>query len=313
MDVTTFGEPLVSFVAEASGSLETSRRFLRSVGGAETNVAIGLARLGHAVGLVSRVGRDPFGRHIVSVLEHNGVDIAMFEYDETFPTGIQFKSRLDDGESEIYYMRRGSAVLGLEFKSVHADYFGRSRHAHLTGIPLAFSASLRTFSREVLGTMRRNGKTSSFDPNLRPRLWTSQAEMIECTNQIACAANWVLPGLEEGRILTGYHEPNDIAAFYLDRGVDLVVIKLGPDGAFFRDSGDDRGMVASYSIQPVDTVGAGDAFAAGLISGFLEGIGTKKAIERGNAAGALTVMLKEDFGTSSLEELTQFMASYQVS
>jgi 2-dehydro-3-deoxygluconokinase len=103
-----------------------------------------------------------------------------------------------------------------------------------------------------------------------------------------------LPGLSEGKILTGYTQARDIAAFYLERGVSMVVIKLGAEGAYWRNA-DGEGAVAGVKVaEVVDTVGAGDGFAVGVISGMLEGLPVEQAVMRGNRIGAFAIQVVGD-------------------
>jgi 2-dehydro-3-deoxygluconokinase len=142
--------------------------------------------------------------------------------------------------------------------------------------------------------MRAAGKTISFDPNLRPTLWPSRAAMVEGLNALAALADWVLPGIGEGEILTGYTQPEDIAKFYLDRGARAVIVKLGAQGAYFR-SADDAAVIACEPVaNVVDTVGAGDGFAVGVISALLEGKPLPQAVARGNRIGALAIQVIGD-------------------
>jgi 2-dehydro-3-deoxygluconokinase len=156
--------------------------------------------------------------------------------------------------------------------------------------------------------MKKNGRPVSFDTNLRPTLWKSQEEMIEQINEVAFGSDYVLPGIAEGEILTGYKEPRDIASFYLDKGVKLVVIKLGPEGAFYKST-DDEGTVPGFKVEKVvDTVGAGDGFAVGVISGIIEGLPTYEAVLRGNAIGALAVQSPGDNdGYPTKSQLQEFI------
>ncbi len=130
--------------------------------------------------------------------------------------------------------------------------------------------------------MKSLGKTISFDPNLRPVLWKSEAEMIEKLNHLAFQADWVLPGLKEGMILTGQQTPEGIADFYLQHGVKAVVLKTGADGAWYKTADGEKGSVAPVKVENVvDTVGAGDGFACGVISALLEGRTLHQAVTRG--------------------------------
>lgn len=142
--------------------------------------------------------------------------------------------------------------------------------------------------------MKKNNRKVSLDPNLRPTLWASQEEMVREINEAAFQVDYVLPGLAEGEILTGFKNPRDIASFYLDKGVQLVVIKLGPAGAFYKTASEE-GTVLGFPVEKVvDTVGAGDGFAVGVISGLLEGLPIYDAVVRGNAIGSLAVQSPGD-------------------
>ncbi len=311
-DLVTFGEPLISFIAGEIGPLHGVRHFQRSLAGAEVNVAIGMARLGYKVGYVSRVGNDVFGEMILNALRSEGIDTRLVGIDRERPTGFQLKSRVVVPDPDVVYFRQGSAASSLAVEPSHSAYFASARHAHLTGIPLALSPSSHAFSEQVLSICSGAGKTVSFDPNLRPQLWPNRQEMIDTVNRIACRVDWVLPGLSEGTLLTGHSSPGDIAEFYLDRGVRVVVIKLGPAGAYYRTK-DEEGYADGFSVQSVDTVGAGDGFAVGFISGMLDGLSLRNSVDRANAAGAMTVMSREDFGLAGFSELNQFMCAHRTS
>jgi 2-dehydro-3-deoxygluconokinase len=296
-DVITYGEAMAMFVADETGDLSTVNHFTRRLSGAETNVAIGLSRLGLRVGWVSRTGADAFGRYVRAQVASERIDCSQVRIDPRFPTGFQLKSKAENGEDPlIEYFRKGSAASHLSLDDdFDADYFLAARHLHATGVAAALSDSSNAFAQHALDFMRANGKTVSFDPNLRPTLWPSEQVMVEQINRLAVKANWVLPGLNEGRILTGYSRPEEIAAFYLDQGVDKVIVKLGPDGAYFRTAAGETGVVAAVRVDTViDTVGAGDGFAAGVISALLEGLPLEQAVVRGNHIGAFAIQVVGD-------------------
>lgn len=295
LDVVTYGEALALFVADEVGDFADVEKYTRRLAGAETNVAIGLSRLGLKVGWVSRVGNDSFGRFIRKRVAQEGVDVSHVATDMEFRTAIQLKAKAVDGaDPAIEYYRKGSAASHLSQVDFDESYFGGARHLHATGIAAALSASTMAFAHQALDFMRARGKTISFDPNLRPMLWPSQEVMAQKLNELAFKADWVLPGLSEGKILTGYSEPRDIAAFYLDKGVKQVVIKLGAEGAYFRNASEE-GVVTGVEVKEVvDTVGAGDGFAVGVISGLLEGLSMPEAVMRGNRIGAFAIQVVGD-------------------
>jgi len=143
--------------------------------------------------------------------------------------------------------------------------------------------------------MRAAGRTISFDTNLRPTLWSSTETMRHWVNELASRADWVLPGIEEGLLLTGHSKPEDVAKFYRERGAKLVVVKLGAEGAYYDSDVAGTGRVDGFPVKEViDTVGAGDGFAAGVVSALLEGRSVRDAVRRGAWIGARAVQVLGD-------------------
>ncbi len=156
--------------------------------------------------------------------------------DPAFPTGFQLKSRgLGNQDPLVEYFRRGSAASHLSVADFDAEYFLSARHLHVTGIAPALSKTSLELSFHAIDQMRAAGKSISFDPNLRPVLWSSKQTMIDQLNALAAKCDWILPGIEEGRVLTRRSNPSGIADFYLERGASLVVIKLGEKGSFIKN------------------------------------------------------------------------------
>lgn len=308
LDIVTFGEAMAMFIADKPGPLHEINQYTRALAGAETNTAIGFARLGLHTGWVSKVGDDAFGKYIVQQLQKEKVNIEQVMVDPLFPTGFQLKSKVTQGDPEVQYFRKGSAASHLNVQDFNDSYFSRARHLHMTGIPLGISDEIREFSQHALAFMKTEGKTVSFDPNLRPSLWSSEKEMVDVTNEAAFHADYVLPGIHEGKLLTGYDKPQDIASFYLEKGVKLVVIKLGEQGAFYKTL-QDEGIADGFKVREVvDTVGAGDGFAVGVVSGLLEGLSLKESVLRGNAIGALAVQsLGDSDGYPTRHQLNEFI------
>ena len=296
LDVITIGEAMAMFVATETGDLAAVEHFMKRVAGAELNVATGLARLGLKVGWVSRVGKDSFGRFVLHSLAKEGIDARGVSEDSRYATGFQMKSKVENGTDPIVeYFRKGSAASHLSPEDFRAEYFTSARHLHLSGVAAALSESSYALLEQAATTMKAQGKTISFDPNLRPVLWKSEAEMVEKLNQLAFQADWVLPGLKEGMILTGQRTPEGIADFYLTRGVQAVIIKTGCDGAWYKTAAGEQGAVAAIKVDNVvDTVGAGDGFAVGVISALLEGRTLQQAIRRGNKIGSLAIQVQGD-------------------
>lgn len=294
-DAITLGESMALLAAAQPGPLAGVQRFSRHLAGAETNVAIGLARLGLRTAWISRLGCDAFGDFVLDSVQREGVDCSRVVRDPRRCTGVMFKTLAAPGaDPQVHYLRRGSAASALSVLDLDEGFFAAAGHLHVTGITPALSDSADWLVVRAMDFMRRQGRTVSFDPNLRPSLWDTREQMVAHINQLAPLADWVLPGLEEGRLLTGKREPHDVAAFYLERGARAVVVKLGAEGAYFATPGE-RGYVPGVPVAPiVDTVGAGDGFAAGVISARLEGLTWAEAVARGNWIGARALRTRGD-------------------
>ena len=295
LDVITFGEAMLLLVADRPGPIEQAQFFHKRTAGAETNVAIGLARLGLKVGWASRLGTDSMGRYLLAALQGEGIDCSHVVCDATQRTGFQFKGRVDDGsDPPVEYHRKGSAASRMEPHEIDVEWLTGARHLHATGVFPAISGNCLETAQRTLALMRQAGRTISFDPNLRPTLWESPQRMRDTLNALAAQADWVLPGLEEGRFLTGHDSPEAIARFYRERGAKIVVVKLGPDGAYY-DADEGCAFVPGFPVREVvDTVGAGDGFAVGVISGLLEGMPLRDAVRRGAWIGARAVQVLGD-------------------
>ncbi|MDR3451277.1 MAG: sugar kinase [Rhodoferax sp.] len=298
-DVVTFGEAMLLLVADQPGPLEQAQAFHKRTAGAETNVAIGLARLGLKVGWASRLGADSMARYLLAELQREGIDCAKVVCDAAQRTGFQFKGRVTDGsDPPVEYHRAGSAASHMGPADVDEAWLRAARHLHATGVFAALSASSLQAACKSMDVMRTAGGSISFDPNLRPTLWSSPEQMRHWINHLAARADWVLPGLEEGRFLTGETTPEGVARFYRQAGARLVVVKLGAEGAYFDGEINDAvgsGHVAGFPVvEVVDTVGAGDGFAVGVISALLAGRSVPEAVRRGAWIGARAVQVLGD-------------------
>lgn len=296
LDVVTFGEAMLLLVADRPGPLEDAPAFHRHSAGAETNVAIGLARLGLKVGWASRLGNDWMGHYLLATMRAEGIDCSHVVCDPRQRTGFMFKGRVVDGsDPPIEYHRSGSAASLMQAADVDVQWLRSARHLHATGVFAALSPGCLATAVKAITVMREAGRTVSFDPNLRPTLWPSIEVMRREINRLSALADWVLPGLEEGRLLTGEATPEAIAHHYRNLGASLVVVKLGPDGAYFDSASQGCGRVAAFAVsEVVDTVGAGDGFAVGAVSALLEGCSVADAVRRGAWIGARAVQVRGD-------------------
>ncbi len=290
LDVVTLGESMVLLLAEQPGPMREATTFRRFIAGAESNLAIGLSRLGHSAGWFSRVGDDEFGRAIVFRIRGEGVDTSHVISDASAPTGLVIRERREVGPIEQVYYRRGSAASFLAPSDLDADYLRSARFLHLTGITPALSDSCRETVFAAADNARAAGVRVVLDPNYRSKLW-SAPEAREVMRDLAARCDILLPGMDEAQLLAGESDPESAARELLSLGPSLVVIKLGASGALAVDR--EGVLTRSPAVRVeriVDPVGAGDAFAAGLLTGLLRNFTLEDALALANRCGALAML-----------------------
>ncbi len=299
---------MVLFAPLEPGPLRYARHFEMRFGGAESNFAIGIVRLGFSAGWVSRLGADEFGRYIYTQLRGEGVDVSRVKFDPEAPTGVFFKELGRPGGTRVYYYRRQSAASRLSPADLDEAYFAGARWLHLTGITPALSESCRAAVEAAFDLARRFGLTVSFDPNLRLKLW-SVADARKVLIPFLKRADVVLGGHEELCLLLEAPSPEAAAEALLAAGVKLVAVKLGAEGALVMTAAS-RDRVPAFPVaEVVDPVGAGDAFDAGFVAGQLLGRTPAESAVLGNACGALMVSVRGDYeALPTLAEAEEFMA-----
>ncbi|QGR00261.1 sugar kinase [Paenibacillus psychroresistens] len=309
---------MVLFQPMTGGSLTYVPLFTKSIAGAESNVAVGLTRLGVKTRWISRLGTDPFGDQVLSTLAGEGVDVSAVTRDAESPTGIYFKEFKGLGDPTVYFYRKLSAASLFTPESLNPQWFAGAKHLHITGILPALGAHTAETALEAMRIARKQGMTISFDPNLRRKLW-SEERAREVLLAMIPLCDYFLPGLEEAEFLVGEHTESDYAKIFLDQGVKVVAMKLGERGSmgFYEQ---ECIKAEPYKISTiVDTVGAGDAFAAGFLSVMLDqslsdkstAIDTKLklALERANLLGALATQFKGDWeGLPTLAEVERILS-----
>lgn len=306
--VILFGEPMAMFTAEEEGPLDEVEVFGRSLAGAEVNVCTGLTRLGHNVSYVTKLGEDPLGMYVKKFLDREGIGTEFITFDSVYKTGIMLKSKVSSGDPITSYYRKGSAFSHMTKEDIEKIDFHDVSLIHVTGIPPALSISCREATYRLIERARENNCYITFDPNLRPALWESEESMIRVINELASKCDLILPGTAEGLILTGSNEPEKIADFYQNLGVRNVIIKEGSRGAYVRQGSQSFRQEGFKVKKVVDTVGAGDGFAVGIISSKLEGLDIKEAVIRANAIGAIQVtFVSDNEGLPTREELDSFI------
>lgn len=284
---------MVLLAASESGPLRFANTFTRHAAGTESNVAIGLARLGHAVGWFSRVGDDEFGQYLVATIRGEGVDTSRVIVDPVAQTGLVLKEKRELGPRKVIYYRKGSAASQMTPDDLDPEYIASAKYLHLTGITPALGPNCLETVRVAAELARKRGMTVTFDPNLRLRLWT-KAQARRTMRDLMPLLDIVLPGMEEAEFLTGETDPDRAADAIRALGPRMVVIKLGPQGSMAVND-TERIRAAGIPLQRVvDPVGAGDGFAAGFLSGQLRGLSTMDSLKIGNTVGAFATTVVGD-------------------
>ncbi|GAB3125285.1 sugar kinase [Glaciibacter psychrotolerans] len=258
------GETMVMLGAD-EGSLSESAVARLYVAGAESNVATGIAHLGHHVEWFSRLGDDPFGERIRSSLGNRGVDTRRVIVDPDHGTGIYFKD-WSSGESSVYYYRSDSAAAQLSLADFAGLELSTRRLCHLSGITPALSPSCDAAMGELLLTRERGDTVISFDVNHRAQLWSAEVaapRMLE----LARGADIVIVGRDEAETLWGTATAEAIRELFAD--APLLVVKDSDIGAT-SFIGSESYFVPALRVEVVEPIGAGDAFAAGFLSAWLD-------------------------------------------
>lgn len=284
----TIGETMGLVRAAEPGRLEQVNDLRLGIGGAESNVAIGLARLGVPVRWAGRVGDDGVGRRIARELRAEGVD-AHAIVDPGAPTGLMLKHAYA-GRTIVDYYRAGSA--GSRFAPADAEELDLTGVGlvHVTGITLAISESARAAALRLVDRAREAGIPVSFDVNHRSRLWEAETA-APLYRALAERADVLFAGVEEAEIaLSGLEDtqdsPRELAHRLLALGAGEAVLKLGADGCFAATR-EEEVRVEAHPVTVVDTVGAGDAFVAGYLAELLAGGTLAERTGLGAVAGAL--------------------------
>jgi 2-dehydro-3-deoxygluconokinase len=310
--VITIGESMALMIAEQSGPLEFVTNFARKIAGAESNVAIGLSRLGHQTGWISSIGDDPFGIYVRNTIRGEGVDTSLVTVSPTYRTGLMIKEQSDVADPKIYYYRENSAASHMNPSMLVDNYFDHAKILHITGIFPMLSAECQETVFAAIEIAKKKGLLISFDPNIRKQLWKGE-ESRSMLLEIAQKADIILPGIQEAELLVGSLEWKDISAAFHEKGISFVIMKDGAAGAYYSMKKTDNEIISGYEKgfqvkRVVDTVGAGDGFAVGVLSGILEGIPLNESVHRGNAIGSLAVMVKGDSdGYPTRKELDEYL------
>jgi 2-dehydro-3-deoxygluconokinase len=305
-DVLTFGETMLRLSAPGFSRLEEAVSLDVRIGGSESNTAVALARLGMQVAWWSKLPANPLGRRIENEIRRWGVDTSQILWD-TSPTARAGSYFLDFGLPprgiDVYYDRAGSSASALLREELDEDAIGRARLLHLSGITSALSPSCADAVAHAITAAERKNTRVSFDINYRAKLWDAESAR-RTLEPLLPHIDLLLTPLTDAALLfdvtgTGPDVARELKARY---GVGTVVVTCGGEGAVACDDQGDQ-AAAPYALgQVVDRVGAGDAFNAGVILGYLQN-DLRAGLEYGVAMAALKHTMPGDLLLSTRQEI----------
>jgi fructokinase len=297
-DVICFGEALIDFVSTATGvALVDAPGFEKAAGGAPANVAVGLARLGISTGFIGKVGDDPFGHFLYSVLQREGVDVSAMRFSVSARTALAFVSLKEDGDRDFMFYRHPSADMLITSEEIDEDLLRAAQVFHFGSISLITEPS-RSSTLRALEIAAEAGLTISYDPNLRFNLWPDAETAKAGIQAVWERAHVIKISQEELIFLAGVSDPERGGRQVWHPDLRLLVITQGRDGCTYLTQ-EHTGHLDGIRVDAIDTTGAGDAFVASLLMGlhkepeaFQDEVLLREVCQFANAAGAHTTTIR---------------------
>lgn len=311
--VISIGEALIDFIPqEKNVSLKDVRNFLRVAGGAPLNVAATVAKLGGKSQMLTKLGLDGFGDHILEEVKPLGVDVSKILRTDEANTALAFVSLKSDGERDFSFYRNPSADMLLNENEIDEEDFKEGGILHFCSVSL-IDAPIKKAHKKAIEFAKKNNCLISFDPNVRLPLWKTSEECKKAILEFLPLSNIVKISDEELEFITGISDEEEALKNLFQGDVEVVVYTKGSDGAEFITK---RSKVVSesFKVKPQDTTGAGDSFIGSLLYQIAEGNYTleslinlpqdkiKEFLTFSNATAALTVCKKGAIGALPKKE-----------
>ena len=299
-DVVALGEPLVQFSPLEPGPLRYARLFDMHAAGAESNVVIGLSRLGHRTALITKLGFDELSEFIMMTLKSEGVGTRWVKREEGRTCGVYIIQRNYPvpGKNDVVYFRRDSAASTISPEDLPERALKHVRVFHLSGITPALSSSCLEASTHASKLAKKFGALFSFDPNHRKKLW-SMERAAPVYRKLTSSADLLFLDTTEATIILGKQSrnagPESLVKALAKLGPETVVLKMGAEGGLGAWMGGEFLQIASYKVDVVDNIGAGDAVVAGFLSGVLRGKDAATCLRWAAACSAMVVQRRGDF------------------
>ena len=270
-------------------------------GGNAMTAAINIKKIGMSSAVVGKIGNDPFGDFLEGCLDKSGVDTRGISRDEKVQTSTSVALSSNDGERTFLHCVGANGTFSIN--DVNWDVIDEAKIVFVTGTYL-----LNTFDGketvEFLKKCKEKGKITALDV-----CWDSKGKWGELLNDAMPYIDIFMPSIDEAKMIAEKEEPGEMTEVFFERGVKKVIIKLGKDGCYVRESKDSEGIVIpSYKVKAVDTTGAGDSFCSGFLSAYAKGKSFLECAQFANATGAHNVMAKgATTGIKSYDEIMEFI------
>ncbi len=281
------------------GKLDLVERMELHTGGCAVNTGIALAKLGIRTAVIGKVGQDGFGDYIIHTLQRHGIDTSGVRRDQVANTSATMVMIGPDGErSFIHYL---GANAELREADVDLDLVKQARIVHIAGHNL-MSRFDGADTAAVLAKARQLGVQTSLDT-----AWDATGRWLRLIEPCLSHLDYFVPSFDEAQMIAGRQDPAEVARFFLDYGIRIVALKMGEQGCYVTD-GEQAIRLPAYPVQPVDTTGAGDCFAAGFLTGLIQGWDLERTARFANAVGAMCVTaIGATSGVQNLDATLHFL------
>ncbi|MDX2085382.1 MAG: PfkB family carbohydrate kinase [Candidatus Melainabacteria bacterium] len=269
VDILVIGEPLVELSSQSD--VQKSGTYIKGFGGDTLNTAVAAARLGSSVAYITRLGNDPFAQELRDLIRAEGIQTQNFTKNVSGTTGLYLVNVKANGERSFLYYRQGSAASTLHPDDINLDQIRQSAVVYSTGVTLAISESAQQATLKAFKLAKEAGIPTVFDPNYRPALWSKPSEALDAYDALMPYVDIILPTYPEDTLLMmALDQPEYIVDFFIAKGVKLVALKAGAQGAYVGFKHLIEHCPATTGITVTDTTGAGDAFNAGFLHGLTQ-------------------------------------------
>ena len=306
--VLAFGETMLMFAPPEHELIEHSEQFRAFIGGSEVNVAVGLERMGIHAGWVGKLPRNALGRKVVNGIRRYGVDTAGVVWADEGRVGTFYIERgAKPRPTKTIYDRAGSTITTLTADELDWDAIGQAEWLHLTGITPALSATCRRNTPEILKRARARGVKVSIDLNYRSKLW-SPTEAHAAWLELMPYVNLIIATEPDAAILLGktLDREDTLQRLFEAHRPEAVAMTCGGDGSIAFD-GDSVVAFPSFPLEPVNRLGAGDAFDAGLLYGLITA-DLRTGLAYGNAMAALKFTIPQNLPLVDREDVEALVA-----